>query len=275
MKILVLGKNGMLGSCFMKLLADKNFDLHGFARDDFDFTDFDKLTEVLEDLLPDFIVNAAAYTAVDDCETNKELALKVNAELAKVLAKFSSKNNVKLVHFSTDYVFDGKNKNGYSENAETQAINVYGETKALGEKAIQNNMDEFYIVRTSWLFGENGKNFVDTMLNLAKDHKELNIVGDQIASPTYTYDLAKTVIDELIIKEPAFGVYHITNSDSCSWFDFAKKIFEISNLDIKLNKVSSEEFKRPAPRPKNSILLNSKLKKIQTWEDALAKYLDI
>ncbi len=194
MKILLLGKNGMLGSQFLKILSgSSDFEMYAFSKDDLDITNKSDLDNILNKISPDFLINCAAYTAVDECETNKDLAFNINADAVKKMAEICDKKNICLIHFSTDYVFDGSKEQGYKENDIPSPINIYGESKLKGEKFITKNMSKYYIIRTSWLFGENGKNFVDTMIKLAKERPELNIVDDQIGSPTYTKDLAEAV----------------------------------------------------------------------------------
>lgn len=287
----------MLGSCFLKHLAgSEDFETYAFSKEELDITDFSKLETVFERIKPNFVINCAAYTAVDDCETNKELAFRLNGEAAGQIAKACKKTGAVLVHFSTDYVFDGRKSEGYKENDIPSPINIYGESKLRGEQLIAQELDQYYIVRTSWLFGLNGKNFVDTMIKLSKEMKELKVVGDQTGRPTYTKDLCEAVIEsfldpyvadlprkhELNLPERkkskirlAFGIYHITNSKNSSWFEFAKKIFELAKIDIKVEKVTSEQFKRPAKRPNYSILLNTKTKALRSWEEGLRAYLEL
>lgn len=297
MKILLLGKSGMLGSCFLKRLAgSEDFETYAFSKEELDITDFSKLETVFERIKPNFVINCAAYTAVDDCETNKELAFKLNEQAPGKIAKACKKVGAVLVHFSTDYVFDGQKAEGYKEDDIPHPINVYGESKLKGEQMVAQELNQYYIVRSSWLFGLNGKNFVDTMIRLSREIKELKVVGDQIGCPTYTKDLCEAVIEnfldpyiadlprqhELNLPERKksktkldFGIYHITNSGSGSWFEFAKKIFELAKIDVKVEKITSEQFKRPAKRPNYSILLNTKTESLRSWQEALKAYLDI
>jgi len=281
MKIAVLAKSGMLGSSFLKHLAGhKNWEVFAFDREELDITDSASIERNLEKISPDFVINCSGYTAVDNAETDKDAAFKVNGYACGKLAEVCKNLGAILIHFSTDYVFDGESSGGYAENDKPNPINVYGASKLEGENLIQKNSDKYYIIRTSWLFGENGKNFVNTMLELGKTKKSLNVVGDQIGCPTYTHDLCEVAIENFIFsgglsgggKHP-FGIYHLTNSGSTSWCDFAKKIFEFSKMDIIVNKVSSDEFVRPAKRPKCSILKNTKIAALQPWEEALKAFL--
>lgn len=276
-KVIVLGKNGMLGSAFFSAFEkDSSFDVTGYDRSDFDITNFDRLGEVILNSGADFVINCVAYTAVDQCESDEDEAFLLNCDLCAKLAEFCNEAGSTLIHFSTDYVFDGENSNGYEEDALVDPINVYGESKACGENEIVENCVDYYIVRTSWLFGPNGKNFVDTMLRLSLERDELNVVSDQIGSPTYTLDLVASVIENFIVNDekPEFGVYHITNSDTCSWYDFACEIFRVTKNNILVNPITSEDFPTPAKRPRCSVLINTKLYlPLPTWEDALERYL--
>ena len=226
----------------------------------------------ISDLLPEIVINAAAYTAVDEAEQNKNLVYKINGCAVGFLATVCKEINAILVHFSTDYVFDGENHNGYKENHPYRPINIYGKSKALGEKMILDISPKCYIIRTAWLFGKNGKNFVEIMLRLAGEKKEIRVVNDQFGSPTYAKDLASEV-KKLIESQGQYGIYHITNSGTCSWYDFAVKIFELSKLNLKVRPVKSEKFPTPAKRPTYSMLINTKLPPMRKWEEALKDYL--
>lgn len=275
MKILLLAKSGMLGSCFRQ--SDALPEIFAFDKDELDITDSSSIERALAEISPHFVINCAGYTAVDNAETDKENAFKINGGACGKLASACKNSGAILIHFSTDYVFDGECKGGYAENDKPNPINVYGASKLEGENLIRKNCDKYYIIRTSWLFGEKGKNFVSTMLELGKTKKSLNVVGDQIGSPTYTSDLCEAVIKNFLSVGEGdrlpFGIYHLTNSGYLSWYDFAKKIFEFSGMDVEVNKVSSEEFVRPAKRPKCSILKNTKIANLRSWEDALKDFL--
>lgn len=275
MKILLLGKSGMLGSCFLKHLTSFHGQVFALGHEDLDITDTEKVTRVVEEVSPAIVVNCMAYTAVDNAETDVQSAMRINGEALAGLAAACKAASSKLIHFSTDYVFAGNKEEGYLENDLTDPINVYGKSKLLGEEMIAANMKDFYVVRTSWLFGENGKNFVDTMVALAKTNKELKVVGDQIGSPTYTNDLVMAVVENFIDKEAVPGIYHLTNAGKTSWCGLAKKIFEILKLDVAVLEVSSAEFPRPAKRPNFSVLINSKLPLMRPWDEALSGYLGL
>ncbi len=272
MKILILGAKGMLGHDLVETFSEH--EVIGWDRTDLDLTDFSLAEKKITDLKPELIINAAAYTAVDDAETNREIAMKINGEAVGNLAKIAKKLDVPIVHYSTDYVFNGENSDGYKEDEEQIApLNVYGESKALGEKLLQANTDKFYLIRISWLYGKNGKNFVETMLKLAKEKDELGVIDDQVGCPTYTKDVALRT-KEIVEGKLPFGIYHSANSGKASWYDFAKKIFELANVSIKVKPIPTEAYPLPAKRPKNSILLNTKLKPLRNWEEALKDYIN-
>jgi len=268
MNILILGSEGMLGTALMRVFDDAT----GYDREELDITDFDAVEDTLQELEPDLVINAAGYTDVDSCETNEDLANLVNGEAVGNLARVCRDFSINLVHFSTDYVFDGESPLGYSEFDEPNPINIYGSSKLKGEKLIQENTENFYIIRTSWLFGPNGKNFVETMLKIGPEKGKLDVVDDQVGNPTYTLDLAKAV-QRLITHANEYGIYHITNAEPVSWFDFAEEIFDLADLNVKVSPVSSDEFKRPAKRPECSILLNEKFPPLRSHTEALEEYL--
>ena len=272
LKILILGARGMLGTDLMEVF--KGNEIIGWDKEELDLTSFELTKKEIEKLKPEIIINAAAYTAVDDAEENRDLAMLINGEVVGNLARIAKELDIPIVHYSTDYVFDGENKEGYKEDETNLApLNVYGESKALGEKLLQENTDKFYLIRISWLYGKNGKNFVETMLKLGREKDELSVIDDQIGSPTYTKDIAK-VTKEIIQNKMPFGIYHAANSGKASWCGFAKKIFELAKIDIKVNPIPTEDYPLPAERPKNSILLSTKLKPLQSWEEALEDYLN-
>lgn len=273
MKVLIIGATGMLGTDLVQEF--KNEDLTAWTSSDLDITSKDQVANKISALKPEIVINAAAYTAVDDCEKKRDLAMQVNGEGPGNLAMICKQIGAILVHYSTDYIFDGSNKEGYLENFNViKPINVYGESKALGEKLIQENCEKYYILRIAWLYGKNGKNFVDTMLKLGQEKKELKVVDDQHGSPTYTKDVARMTRKILSDLKPKFGIFHSCNSGSCSWYEFTKEIFKIKNYSCQIIPCSSDEYTRPAVRPQYSILLNSKLPLIRSWQAALFEYLN-
>jgi dTDP-4-dehydrorhamnose reductase len=260
-----------------KRLQNQNVELIPLDLPEFDITDLDMVMKKVNNEYPDIIINSAAYTDVDGCENNKDIAFKVNALGAKNLAIAAEKAEAKLVHVSTDYIFNGVGKRPYKEYDFSDPQTIYGQSKLLGEKFVKLFSSKFFIFRTAWLYGE-GNNFVRTMLKLAKEHDKLNVVNDQFGSPTSTVDLANAIIN--LMETEHYGLYHATCEGQCSWYDFAEKIFEIKNIDIKVNPISSDEFKRDAERPKYSVLDNYMLKLIDRnnfrhWEEALKEYLEM
>jgi dTDP-4-dehydrorhamnose reductase len=289
-KILIIGAKGMLGQDLTKVMAD--FSLTLWDKEEIDITDQNQVDKKITALNPQIIINCAAYTAVDDCETHKDLALQVNNQGIGNLALCAKRIGAILVHISTDYVFNGQNVKGYTEDSqEFGSVNFYGESKLSGEKTLKNIGGKYYLIRTSWLYGssrpqpgKNGKNFVETMLKLGAEKKEVKVVNDQFGKPTYTVDLAAQIL-YILSNNLEFGIYHVTNetpegsskaeAGGISWFDFAKKIFELAKLEVKVIPCSSQEFIRPAKRPLHSALINTKLPPLRNWEVALREYLDL
>jgi dTDP-4-dehydrorhamnose reductase len=270
--ILVVGANGMLGHDLMKELPG---DLQGIDLPDIDITSFESVQEVIERLKPKVVINAAAYTDVDGCESNTELAMQVNGEGVAFLAMASRSIGAKLVQISTDYVFDGGKGSPYLEDDPTGPLSVYGESKLAGEMNARFNPDHL-IVRTQWLYGLHGKNFVETMLRLAGEKDELAVVDDQTGSPTWTVDLARGI--RALIEHDCTGIYHAANSGFCTWNDFAKAIFEQQGFAVRVNSLTTDKLNRPARRPLYSTLDCRKLVADsgftpQPWRDALSEYL--
>ena len=279
MKILITGANGLLGNELVSVLKNVH-SLILFSHSQLDISDSESVNKQIDSSLPDVIINSAAYTQVDACETNYDLAYKSNAIGPKNLAIKCKQLGIPFIHISTDYVFEGNENNNkpYKEDDKLGPKTVYGKTKLEGENLVKQNCDKYFILRTAWLYGQ-GKNFVKTMLNLSKKNKELKVVNDQIGSPTYAKDLAKAIKEIIDKKSDKYGIYHITNKGEVSWYEFAKKIFEIKNIEIKVNPVTSEEFPRPAPRPHYSVLNNKKwinegFTPLRNYEDALKEYLE-
>lgn len=281
MKILITGANGMLAKAVRERFKEKELILTDIHEDELvkklDITNLEQVEEFVSDCLPDVIINCAAYTAVDKAEEDLDLARKINADGPKNLAIAASKSGSILVHISTDYVFDGNLSldNIYQEEDQKAPVTVYGITKLEGEEAVKANMLHYYIFRTAWLYGD-GNNFVRTMLKLGKDREEVNVVADQHGSPTYAVDLADIIAQALEKKIP-YGIYHTTNLGFTTWYEFTKEIFKIANISCKVNPVTSEEFVRPAKRPKNSMLSKDKILQvgidIPAWKDGLTRYL--
>lgn len=277
MKILITGANGMLAKAVKEELKEN--ELICTDVEELDITNLDAVRLYTKKVKPDYIINCAAYTAVDKAEEQEELVYKINAIGPKNLAIATQENNAVLVHISTDYVFcgDKDTSKDYNEDDEKNPQAVYGKTKLAGEKFIEENCKKFYIFRTAWLYGE-GHNFVRTMINLSKEHDEVKVVNDQHGSPTYAVDLA-SIIHQAMEKQIPFGVYNSTNMGYTTWYDFTKMIYDLEGINCKVTPVTSEEFKSTAKRPKNSQMSKSKLLKygikIPTYEDALKRYLKI
>lgn len=276
MKILITGANGMLANSVKSRLSKDN-ELICTDVADLDITDQEAVLKFVKEVKPEYIVNCAAFTAVDKAEEVYDLAEKINAEGPKNLAIAAKTVDATLIHISTDYVFDGDLdvSKSYKEDDKTGPVTVYGITKLHGEEQVTANTDKYYIFRTAWLYGE-GNNFVRTMLKLGEEKEFVNVVEDQHGSPTYAEDLAN-IIGQAIENKIPYGIYHSTNQGYTTWYEFTKKIFEYANINCKVNPVTSEEFVRPAKRPKNSQLSKDKLLsqniEIPTWEDALKIYL--
>jgi len=280
-KILVTGAKGQLGKKIIDLLGDK-YELVLTDSDDMDITDKDKVFEVVGREKPDFIIHGAAYTRVDDAEEEIDLCRKINAEGSKNVALAAEANHTTLLYISTDFVFDGKKKAPYAEKDETNPESIYAKTKLEGENYIREICSKYYILRTAWLFGElpeghPGTNFVEAMLKLASERDPLNVVSDQIGSPTYTGDLV-SVMKSIIEKKIPYGTYHVSGTGEASWFDFAKGIFKQTNTQIDLKPISSDQYPQKAKRPSYSYLDKSKIEKaldikVRPWQEMLADYL--
>jgi dTDP-4-dehydrorhamnose reductase len=276
MKILVTGFNGQLGYDVVREGLKRGFDLHGIGREVLDITRKVDVYSYVKSLNPDAIIHCAAYTAVDKAEDEKETCWNVNVEGTKYLAIAAKEVNAKFMYISTDYVFDGKGETPFIETDTPNPIGYYGVTKYEGERVVQDLLDEWYIVRISWVFGMKGNNFIKTMLRLAENRDELNVVGDQYGSPTYTYGLARLLID--MIQTDKYGVYHASNEGFCTWADFASEIFEQAGKKVTVNTISTEEYPTSAIRPKNSRMSKQKLidngfEPLPKWQEALKHYL--
>ncbi|MBQ3435936.1 MAG: dTDP-4-dehydrorhamnose reductase [Bacilli bacterium] len=275
MRSLITGVNGQLGYDIVRhlnLLGEKDYMALDIA--DMDITNREQVMEVIKKYKPDVIFHCAAWTAVDRAEDEEEMCTKVNVEGTKNIADASIEVGAKLVYMSTDYVFDGTKEGMYTEEDQPNPQSVYGKTKFLGEEEVRRNPKHF-ITRISWVFGINGNNFIKTMLKLSENHDELSVVADQIGSPTYTYDLAKLLID--MSETEKYGTYNVTNEEFCSWAEFAEYV--LKDTDTKINHVTTEEYgkdKKQAYRPKNSRLDKTKLGdnfyRLPTWQDATDRY---
>lgn len=276
MKILIIGAKGMLGQELAKVFQKDNPLL--WDRKEIDIANKKEVRQKIGDLKPNLVINAAAYNDVDGAEKNRDLANKINGLAVGHLSKIINAFRGILVHYSTDYVFKGDKKEGYQESDQPEPQSAYARSKYLGEQELQANTDRFYLIRLSRLFGKPAisevakKSFVDLMLELAKTKKEINVVNEELSSPTYAPDLAQRT-KEIIDWQKPFGVYHASNSGACTWFDFAKEIFTIKKINVKLNPVPASFFPRPAVRPKYSILINTKLPAMRSWQNALKEFI--
>lgn len=276
MKILVTGHNGQLGYDVVKNGESRGFEMVGTTREELNITDEKRVSSFINDLKPDAIIHCAAYTAVDKAEDNKEEAFKTNVLGTKYLAAAAKDSKAKFMYISTDYIFDGAGDIPFKETDIPNPKGYYGLTKLEGENVIQTTLDRWFIVRVSWVFGMNGNNFVKTMLKLAETKSEINVVDDQIGSPTYTFDLAHLVID--MIMSEKYGIYNASNEGFCSWSEFAEEIFKLSNKKMKVNAISTEDYPTRATRPKNSRMSKQKLVEngfcsLPTWKEGLSHFL--
>lgn len=274
--ILVTGSTGQLGSDVVKELLKRGYSTLSPNRSELNLCSEDNIRNYILNSNCEAIVHCAAYTQVDKAEDEKDLCIKINATATKHIAKCAKILDIPMIYISTDYVFDGTKDGEYTENDETNPINIYGESKLAGEKYVQEILDKYYIVRTSWVFNINGKNFIETMLRLSKANNQLSIVNDQIGSPTYTKDLSRLLVD--MLETSKYGLYHATNEGYCSWYEFANTIFKLANINIDIKAINSNEYASRAKRPMNSKLSKDKLieygfKPLPHWEDALKDYL--
>lgn len=277
MKVLVTGVKGQLGYDVVKELEKRGHIAIGTDVDNMDITDPTQVDTVIRQAAPDAIVHCAAYTAVDLAEDNIDLCRRINADGTRNIATVCKALDIKMIYISTDYVFDGEGTHFWQPDDARHPLNIYGQTKYEGELAVESLLEKYYIVRIAWVFGVNGKNFIKTMLNLGKTRDHLTVVNDQIGSPTYTYDLARLLVD--MVETDKYGRYHATNEGICSWYDFACEIFKQAGYDhVTVSPVSASEYPAKAKRPSNSRMSKEKLtengfKKLPTWQDALSRYL--
>ena len=276
MKVLVTGVKGQLGYDVVNELTKRGHIAIGTDIEEMDITDKESVETVIKGNAPEAVIHCAAYTAVDAAEDNVELCRKINAEGTQNIADVCKELDIKMIYISTDYVFDGEGEKPWEPEDERTPLNVYGQTKYEGELAVQNTLDKYFIVRIAWVFGVNGKNFIKTMLNLGKTRDSLTVVNDQFGSPTYTYDLAKLLVD--MAETEKYGIYHATNEGICTWYEFACEIFKQAGMNIKVSPVSAAEYPAKAKRPSNSRMSKEKLtqngfEKLPAWQDALSRYL--
>ena len=276
MKTLVTGSAGMLAKDLIPCLLKMSREVLAPPEDELDITNLGVVKHAVDEFAPDLIINCAAYTNVDEAEKQEHQALMVNGLGVQNLCILCQEHDIPLVHFSTDYVFDGTKPSPYTIYDETNPINAYGRSKLLGEKYILWLLSNFYLIRTSWLFGLHGKNFIETMLEIGQRQKQVSVVTDQKGCPTWTRHLAEVTV--ALIETGRYGIYHVTNSEPTTWFDFTKEIFRLAGLSTEVLPVTSEQFPRPAKRPSNSVLDPFPLKEVvgrgmPSWKVALKEYL--
>lgn len=278
MKVLVTGVKGQLGYDVVKELEKRGLTAVGVDIDEMDITDAESVDKVIKEAAPDAVIHCAAYTAVDAAEDNVALCRRVNADGTANIAKVCKELDIKMMYISTDYVFDGQGTRPWEPDDERNPLNIYGQTKYEGEVAVTDALNKYFIVRIAWVFGVNGKNFIKAILNKAKTVDTLTVVNDQFGSPTYTYDLARLLVDMIVTDK--YGFYHATNEGICTWFEFASEIIRQAGMDTKVIPVSADQYPAKAKRPTNSRMSKEKLtengfEKLPAWQDALKRYLEI
>lgn len=275
MKFLITGVEGQLGHDINLELSRRGYsDILAPSIKEMDLTDEDAVREKILEFRPDVVFHCAAYTAVDKAEEQKELCYDVNVNGSKYIANYGNEVGAKVIYISTDYVFDGTKDGIYEVDDKVNPVNYYGETKYLGEEAIKK-CDNYIITRISWVFGINGKNFIRTMLKLAETKNEISVVSDQVGSPTYTEDLSKVLVDMALSDK--VGIYHVTNEGYCSWYEFAKYIFDVNDINMQVNPIMTKDYKTVAARPLNSRMNKEKLdndgfERLPDWKDAVKRY---
>jgi dTDP-4-dehydrorhamnose reductase len=276
MKILVTGANGQLGRELVLSMESAGYEVTGLDKNELDITDYSQCLDTLMRVNPDVVIHCAAYTAVDKAEVDQDNAYLVNTVGTRNMVLAAESMNSKFCYISTDYVFKGNSNDPYNEYDNTDPQSVYGKSKRAGELLVQNLSNRFFIVRTAWVYGQYGNNFVKTMLKLAAEKNQLTVVSDQTGSPTYTADLARFLLE--LVNTDLYGIYHATNSGACSWYEFALAIFEEVGISIQVDPCSTEAFPRPAPRPKNSVLEHMSIRTngfqdLRHWREGLKDFL--
>jgi dTDP-4-dehydrorhamnose reductase len=276
MKVLVTGANGQLGQDLLRIIGLQHHVI-GLGRNELDVRNLVQCRVRIQEFQPDVIIHAAAYTAVDQAESDEDDAYAINAFGSRNVAVAAEEIGAKLCFISTDYVFDGTTDKPYKEYDNTNPSSVYGKSKLAGEQLVQSLSNRYFIVRTSWVYGQHGNNFVKTMLKLGKEKSLLRVVEDQIGSPTYTVDLCHFLLE--LISSEKYGIYHASNSGSCSWYEFAKAIFTESGYTTQVEPCTTDEFPRPAPRPKHSVMDHLSIRAnqfndLRHWREALSEFIE-
>lgn len=275
-KVLITGANGQLGKELVELFSKKNFEVYGCGRDKMDITNQEQVKNIINTIKPSIVIHPAAHTKVDLAESEPEQAFLINTYGTRNVAVAAEEVGAKFVYVSTDYVFDGTGTKPYNEFSPTSPLGVYGKSKLAGEQFVRDFHSKFFIVRTSWVYGRYGENFVKTMLKLGKERQALSVVSDQIGCPTYTLDLANSILE--LVSTEKYGVYHVSNSGSCSWFEFAQAIFKEAELEVQVNPCSTSDFPRSADRPAYSVLEHMAIKlnqfsPLRPWEEGLSAFI--
>jgi len=276
MKILVTGSGGMLGQALVPCLQSRNHNVRGFPKEELNVTHYDHVFDTLSQELPELVIHCAAFTKVDQAESESALAYLINGYGTENLAVACNVLNIPMLYISSDYVFDGEQEEPYTPWDATRPLSVYGKSKLAGEKAMQRHLTRFYIVRTSWLYGPNGKNFVNTILKMAEERKPLRVISDQIGTPTCTLSLSETIAD--LIATGRWGIYHATDDGIASWYEFAKAV--VQGLNVQVIPIETKDMPRPATRPKYSVLDKTTLihtigRELPTWQESLQNYLQL
>lgn len=276
MKVLVTGSNGMLGTDLCGILENNGFTVIPMTQKDFDITNLEETLKSIKKYSPDIVIHPAAYTNVDACEENVDLAYQINSIGARNVALACNSIDAAMVYVSTDYVFDGTATEPYKEFDQVSPQSVYGKSKLAGENYVRDILSKYYIVRTAWLYGKHGKNFVTTMIDLSTKMEQLKVVNDQNGCPTYTKDLSLAIAQ--LVRKPAYGIYHLSNSEPTTWYEFTKEIFRQCKINTPVNPCTTDEFPRPAKRPAYSVLDNCSWRlegftPLRSWKEALNDYL--
>lgn len=275
--ILITGIQGQLGYDVAKVLKERSVEYAAPTLEEMDITDAENVRTVFLKYRPNIVVHCAAYTAVDKSEDEEDLCRRINVNGTRYIAECCKEFDAKMMYISTDYVFPGTGDNAYEVNDATGPLGMYGQTKLEGELAVRELLEKYFIVRISWVFGKNGNNFIKTMLRIGKDRDEVNVVSDQIGSPTYTADLAKLICDMIVTEK--YGIYHATNEGFCSWADLAAEAFRLAGYKTKVNYITTEEYPTRAARPLNSRMSKKALdaagfERLPDWKDAVRRYFD-
>lgn len=276
MKVLVAGSKGQLGVQLMKALEESKINCFGIDQHNCDITNEEHVNRIVLTYQPDFIINCAAYTKIDEAEKEKELCFNINVNGTKNLAHVCQKIDATMIQISTAYVFDGTKRIPYTETDKPNPVNYYGFSKHMAELEVTCLLKKYFVIRTSRMFSSNGFNFVENVLKLSRQKSEIHVVDDQIVTPTYTVDLTKAILQ--LFDKTAYGIYHITNEGQCSFYELAKKIYEIKDISTVVIPISSSHYHKETARPKYTVLSNEKIyslgmEKIPDWEDALRRYL--